>query len=86
MPGCRAVLLTTRLLLFAALLLGACSIVDDPPEEEEEAEFTLRELAPQNDIEIGAAAATGLPTSDATYADVLSREFGMLAAENAVTC
>lgn len=70
-------------LLFVFALPACDSAVDAPPEEDG-AGNTLRALAQAHEVEIGAAAATGLPTSDARYGDVLGREFGLLAAENAM--
>jgi len=68
------------LVLTAALLISACD--DGHDTYDTRAPLTLRELADQRGILIGAAAQPGLIANDADYARILAAEFNSITAEN----
>ncbi len=68
-----------------ALWLVSCSSVDPPIDDDEQNDgSTLRSRADSVDFYIGAAVGAAHLTNDAQYAPILSREFNMLTAENAM--
>jgi len=73
----------TLLVLTGALLIASCDDGNDGPDgNDASAALTLREVADQRGILIGAAVRSGLIASDDEYARILAAEFNSITAEN----
>ena len=74
----------TRYLPFLFLVLAACSSTNGDTDDLTPADTTLRGVAKDMNLYIGAAVGTDLQLRDPRYASVLAREFSIVTAENAM--